>query len=96
MDPWNYCTVDEEKCDPATGNYINMDLSDVYDYDIRNRLDEDLELVLLRPKAAVKKLRKTLSDHPDSRRAMYNLALAHHQMYRLLNGTGDTGSTSAR
>merc|ERR1711892_449309 len=71
----NYCEKDQDRCDDD-GIYKYFGVTNFDDSAIRDILDDDFELINIRPKLAVKKTEKTLKKYPNSPRAILNKALA--------------------
>ena len=56
----DYCMLDGDKCDQQAGVYRQIGLTSYEDWNIRDKLDEDLEFIKIRPRVALKKIEKTL------------------------------------
>ena len=59
----DYCEKDRDRCD-SEGIYKYIGVTNYDDYAIRDKLDDDLELIGIRPKLALKKTEKTLNTYP--------------------------------
>ena len=59
----DYCEKDKDMCN-ANGIYKHIAMTSVEDYAIRDKLDDDYELIGIRPRVAMKKTEKTLAKYP--------------------------------
>ena len=66
----DYCEMDRDRCDDE-GVYKYMGVTNYDDYAIRDILDDDFELIEIRPKLAVKKTEKTLNKYPNRSVCIY-------------------------
>jgi hypothetical protein len=64
QDDRDYCKKDQDRCD-NDGVYKYIGVTNYEDYEIRDRLDDDLEFIKIRPKLALKKIEKTLQMYPN-------------------------------
>merc|ERR1711892_1528093 len=71
----DYCEKDQDRCDDE-GIYKYFGVTSLDDYAIRDILDDDFELINIRPKLAIKKTDKIMKKYPNSPRAILNKALA--------------------
>ena len=60
----DYCDNDSDRC-REDGVYKYLAVTSYDDYVIRDRLDDDFELIDIRPKLALKKSEKTLKQYPN-------------------------------
>ena len=60
----DYCEKDNAMCD-EDGVYKHIAVTSYEDYAIRDKLDDDHELIGIRPRAALKKTDKTLAKYPN-------------------------------
>ena len=59
----DYCEVNSERCDKH-GTYKYHGVTSFEDFNIKDRLDDDFELIKLRPKLAFKRTEKPLKENP--------------------------------
>ena len=59
----DYCEVNSERCD-EDGIYKYHKITSFEDFNIKDRLDDDFELIKLRPILAFKRIEKTLEENP--------------------------------
>ena len=59
----DYCEVNSERCDEH-GTYKYHGVTSFEDFNIKDQLDDDFELIKLRPKLALKRTEKTLTENP--------------------------------
>ena len=64
QDDRDYCKKDQDRCDDD-GVYKYIAVTNYEDYEIRDRLDDEFELIGIRPKLALKKTEKTLQKYPN-------------------------------
>ena len=64
QDDRDYCKKDQDRCDDD-GVYEYIAVTNYEDYKIRDTLDDDFELISIRPKLAFKKTEKTLQKYPN-------------------------------
>ena len=60
----DYCEKDNAMCD-EDGVYKHIAVTSYDDYAIRDKLDDDHELIGIRPRAALKKTNQTLAKYPN-------------------------------